>query len=133
MPIRKLPSVYKPYVGDEDSFQIAVARFLDIRGVLWTHPANERKTKVMTSKSGKTFSPEGALLKRKGVKRGVPDILIYEPRKGFVGFAIELKVGSNTVSEEQKFWLESLQKRGWKTLASWSLDEVISEIENYLS
>jgi len=127
------PTTFAPYIGTEDSFQIAVARFLDVKGLLWTHPANERKTKTFTTKKGVTFSLEGMLLTKKGVKKGVSDCLIFEPRKGFSGFFIELKCGKNKPTDYQIMFLENAKKRGYKTLVSWSLDEVIFEVENYLS
>jgi len=59
------PKKFQPYIGTEDQFQIAVAQFLDLKGLLWFHAANERKTKKYTLKSGKEISLEGILLKRK--------------------------------------------------------------------
>jgi len=54
----------------EDSLQISVATYLDYLNITWCHVANERKT-----------SPQaGARLKNKGVKSGVPDCVIFEPK-----------------------------------------------------
>jgi len=127
------PKEFKPYIGTEDQFQISVAQFLDIKGLLWFHPANERKTKKYQLKSGKEISLEGLLLKKKGVKPGVSDNIILEPRKGFCGFIIEIKVGKNKPTEAQLSFLEAAKHRGFKTLITWSLDEFIWEVENYLS
>lgn len=127
------PKEFKPYEGLEDNFQISAAHFLDIKGLYWIHPANERKTKVYTKKDGSKVSLEGLMLKKRGVKRGAVDCLIFEPRKGFHGFFIELKVKDNTPSDEQIAFLEAAKRRGFKTLITWSLDEFIWEVENYLS
>ena len=111
------------YEGTEDQFQTTIARYLDSLGVLYTHVANERKT-----------SPQaGARLKRKGVKSGVPDILIFEPRAQYNGLAIELKVGYNKISENQTAWLEKLSTNGWMVMWSNDLDKVIETIDNYLN
>jgi hypothetical protein len=104
-----------------------VAQYLDLRGWLWNHTANERKTTIRA----------GARLKKKGVKPGVPDVMIYEPWKqvrgreptvfefsGF-GVAIELKVGRNKPTEAQNGWLDALAARGWSTHVCRSLDGVI--------
>ncbi len=123
---------FEPYKGSEDSFQIAVSKFLNDLNILWTHIANERKTDVKTNKKGVTYSASGAKLKAKGVKRGVPDVLIFEPRGEHLGFAIELKVGKNTSTPYQTEWREKLHMRGWLTMESKSLDEVIFCIKNYL-
>ncbi len=64
-------------------------------------PANERKT-----------SPRaGARLKKKGVKSGVPDILIFEPKGRYNGIAIELKTGNNKLTNNQKMVDEIIGKR----------------------
>lgn len=106
----------------EDNLQVQTARYLDLLGVLWFHPANERKTSIQAGKR----------LKLKGVKSGVPDVLIFEPKNDFNGLAIELKIKPNKVSLNQKKWLKSLEKNKWSTHIAYSLDEVINIVENYL-
>lgn len=123
---------WKKYIGSENDFQITVATHLDLLGVLWNHSAGERKTKMRQDKNGGWFSPEGNILKMKGVKSGVPDVMIYEGDGGYRGLAIELKVGYNKPSEHQESWLEQLRKRQWQTHWSNSLDEVLFIIECYL-
>ena len=87
----------------EDDLQMACAKYLDLLGVLWFHCGNERKT-----------SPRaGARLKKKGVKSGVPDILIFEPKGRYNGIAIELKTGNNKLTRNQIKWLERLEQKGW--------------------
>lgn len=120
------------YLGSEDDFQKTVARHLDMLGVLWNHSAGERKTKIRQAKNGKFFSPEGNILKAKGVKSGVPDVMIYEGDNQYRGLAIELKVGYNKPNNNQLQWLEQLRKRQWQCHWSNSLDEVLFIIENYL-
>ena len=73
-------------------------------------------------------------LKRMGYKRGLPDILIFErpPAYGnqFVGVAIELKrKKGGIVSDEQKEWLEKLQKQGWFAIVCRGADEAILILE----
>ena len=122
---------FQKYLGTEDEFQKKVALYLDYSGLDWFHPANERKTKMFVNSKGQKFSPEGCKLKAKGVKSGVPDILIFNQRNGFGGLAIELKVGPNTLSATQIEWMERLNKNGWLCFVSWSLDEVLSLIDWY--
>jgi len=117
----KSESRFQPYKGSEDNFQISAARFLDQIGALWFHTPN----------GGRRGKAESGRFKAMGVKAGVPDILILDPRPGFAGFAIELKVGKNDTSEFQDQWIMNLRKRGWKILITWSLDEFIFEVESY--
>lgn len=121
------------YQGYETDFQKTLARFLDQYGVVWCHVANERQTSIKQSRGGRYYSPEGNKLKSMGVKKGVPDVMIFEPHGGFVGLAIELKVGSNKPTPEQKWWLAKLQESGWMTMWSNDLDDVIEHVEKYMS
>jgi hypothetical protein len=114
---------FQPYIGSEDNFQKSVARYLDSKGVLWFHCPN----------GGHRNVAEAAKLKAMGVKAGVPDVLIFEPRKGYHGFAIELKVAKNKRTEHQMEMQELFMSHNWKVITSYSLDEVIAEIDNYFS
>lgn len=122
LPIKKIGQ-YQPYIGSEDNFQKSVARYLDSKGVLWFHCPN----------GGHRNVAEAAKLKAMGVKAGVPDVLIFQPRKGYHGFAIELKVGKNTCTENQIEMQRHLIDHNWKVIVSYSLDHTIAEIDNYFS
>ena len=111
------------YIGKEDDFQKSVARYLDSLGVLWCHVPNESKSKVQYRVKQKA----------KGLKSGLPDCLIFEPKGIYNGMAIELKVGKNKISEYQKYWLEELSSRAWKCIVAYDLDEAIQEIDKYLN
>jgi len=115
-------SEFKPYYGKESNFQITAAIFLDSCRIIWFHPPN----------GGSRNAREAANLKKQGVKPGVPDIIIMEARKGFHGFVIELKVGRNKPSPYQLIMLKNLKDRGYKVLLTYSLDELMYEVEKYL-
>lgn len=59
---------------------------------------------------GKRDKATAAVLKRQGVKAGVPDIMLPAARAGYHGLYIELKAGENTTTKKQKEWdnLEAL-------------------------
>ena len=114
-----------PYEEDE---QIKLAQYLDMKNYCWCHVPNEGKHKIQYY----------AKQKRLGVKKGVPDILIFDsPKrairemvgceiKRFKGIAIELKrKKGGRVSEEQKEWLDKLDNRGWLTRVCKGADESI--------
>jgi hypothetical protein len=71
-------------------------------------------------------------LKAMGVKPGVPDLILPVPMHGYTGLVIELKMGKNTPSPDQRRWLEHFASIGWKTAVHYSCDAAISEIEEYL-
>jgi hypothetical protein len=54
-----------------------------------------------------------ARLKDEGVRPGVPDLLWPLKAYGYVGLALELKVGNNDTSAHQDDWLAWLSAQGW--------------------
>ena len=106
----------------EDNLQMAVCEYLDALKILWCHVANERKASHQA----------GSRLKKKGVKSGVPDCIIFEPRGKYHGLFIELKIKPNKASSNQKKWLNNLGMRGYKCVVCYSLDEVISIVNQYI-
>jgi len=120
-----MSKVKKPktqYQGKEDDFQISIASYLDAKKVLWCHVTNEGMIPVYYR----------AKLKRKGLKNGVPDILIFHPNNTYNGLAIELKAQYNKPSESQLFWIEELKKHKWNAVWSNNIDEVLKLIDDYL-
>ena len=72
-------------------------------------------------------------LKLQGVKAGVPDICLPVPRPGFHGLYIELKRREGgRVSYEQKAWIMTLNRFGYRAVVCRGWDEAREEIEHYL-
>lgn len=107
---------------EEDNLQKAVATYLDYQNILWCHVANERKSTQIAGKR----------LKEKGVKSGVPDVLIFEPIGVYIGLAIELKIKPNKPTSTQLEWLKGLQEKGWSVSVCYSFDEFLKAFEDYL-
>lgn len=119
-------NTYQPmikYKGKEEDFQKAVKKYLDALGLFWFHPPNEIR-------ANKTYLKKRSSL---GVKKGVSDVIILEPRGVYHGLFIELKVGSNKPSPEQLNFIEIAKSKGYKAMWSRSLDEVINTVEEYLN
>ena len=72
-------------------------------------------------------------MKRAGYKKGIPDILIFEPMGGYVGLALEVKTKTGRASEHQKRWQKELQGRGWKAEICKGLDECLDCIDQYFN
>lgn len=93
--------------ASEHSSQMVLARILTRSGVLFTATAN----------GGHRTGRAGASLRSAGVKKGVPDILIFTPPPlgGFVGAAVELKRedGGGRLSTDQQRWIFALIQCGW--------------------
>jgi hypothetical protein len=71
-------------------------------------------------------------LKKEGVKRGVPDIFLAVPNHKHHGLFIELKHGSNKLTDEQKAWREKLELENYKHVTCKSWIEASEEIKKYL-
>ena len=70
-------------------------------------------------------------MKQAGYKKGIPDILIFEPRNGYVGLALEVKTMVGRASPHQKQWQHDLRQRGWKAEICKGLNACIECIDEY--
>ena len=73
-----------------------------------------------------------SMMKAQGMKAGVPDVCILEPKKGYHGLFIELKVKGNRPTDKQLEWIKRLSERGYATAVCWSADDAIKVIEEYM-
>ena len=87
------------------------------------HPAN----------GGKRNLREAARLKKAGVVAGVADLLLLVPSKEHHMLCIEIKTRIGTQTKKQKEWQLIAEKSGKKYVICRSLEEFMSEIQNYLS
>jgi hypothetical protein len=76
----------------------------------------------------------GARLQRLGVQRGVPDLLLLEPRGAYHGLALELKRAdhSNAPTPEQWCWLEHLRAVGYLAVVCYGAQAAIDALTHYL-
>lgn len=90
---------------------------------LMYHVPNEGKRSIVT----------GSRMKKAGLKSGVPDIILPVAHGGYIGLAIEMKYGKNTLTEKQSEWLIALARAGHKTAVCYSFESAKDMIERYLS
>lgn len=81
---------------------------------------------------GKRDKATAAKLKCEGVRSGVPDICIPVARRGFHGYYIEMKVGKNTRTMDQKAWAMALLLEGYKVDVWYGWQEAAHAIIEYL-
>lgn len=112
--------------GSEDEFQLRVANYLDKHHYVWFHTPN----------GGKRHIAVATKMKAMGVKRGVPDVMIFDPVKidgfSYTGMALELKSFTGVTSRDQVKWKAFLIKRGWYHNFLWSMaefDELMDRVE----
>lgn len=122
--------------SQEDILQIACSNYLKLQypKALFCHVPNGGNRSAVT----------GAVLKRMGTKKGVPDLLIFDRRGEYAGLAIELKVTykrvnkngtikltDNKPSPEQEEWLERLYYNGWRTHVIYSFESFKALVDEY--
>lgn len=88
---------------------------------------------------GLRYPATAARMKAEGVKSGVPDIMLAVPVDNgytgprYTGLFIEMKVGKNVPTDEQKEWLKYLGQAGYFTAVCYSWIEARYVILKYLN
>jgi hypothetical protein len=73
------------------------------------------------------------MLKREGVRSGVPDLFLAFPCRGYHGLFIELKRrDSGKVSPTQADWITRLNKSGYLVIVAFGAKEAVKVIVDYL-
>lgn len=67
-----------------------------------------------------------------GCRKGVPDLMLPIPSKGYHGLFIEMKNNNGRLSKEQKAWLEALSTFGYKAVSCKGFDEAARVLEDYI-
>lgn len=112
--------------NNEDKMSIALATYIKLSypKVLFSHIPNGGKRNVR----------EAVKFKRMGVRRGLPDFLIFETNDPYLrGVAIELKVKPNKPSSEQLEVIEELKRLKWAAHICYSFNEAKIIIDKYLN
>lgn len=108
--------------SNETYEQIAVIDYCDINGIPVFHVPNE----------GKRSAKTGKMMKRMGLRNGVPDLIFPISKRGFHGLAIEMKYGKNKPTEKQLEWLDLLNANGYKAVVCYGFDEAKETIDWYM-
>ena len=129
----------KPYIGDEDNFQISTVPIFahHFKAYEYFHTPN----------GGRRNKREAAKLKRMGVKKGVSDWVVLNPNEKHHGLVIELKAAKRVrkelkrgieyqvvygkIYDHQIEFLEQMEANGYFACIAWNLSEVRKIIENY--
>lgn len=114
--------------NEEDSEQADTIKWFDLQyrkldGRLFAVPNGGKRSKITA-----------AMLKRTGVRPGVPDLVLPVPMAGYHGLYIEMKKKEGgTVSKEQKDWLQFLLLQGYMAVVCNGFEEAKAVITNYLA
>ena len=73
-----------------------------------------------------------AILKREGVRPGVPDLFLAVPRGTVPGLFVEMKTGRGVVRDVQLSFMELLRERGYRCVVARGFGEARRAIIEYL-
>ena len=90
---------------------------------LWMLHSSLNGVKMTKAQAGRAIA--------QGMLSGVPDLFLPVPKNGYHGLFIEMKYGSNKVTEDQEKFLQNAANVGYAISVCYSANEAIKRIENY--
>ena len=79
----------------------------------------------------KLSKTQAGIAKAQGMLSGVPDLFLPVPRGKYHGLYIEMKHGSNTLTENQERFLQNAANVGYAVAVCYSAQEAIKRIGDY--
>lgn len=79
----------------------------------------------------KLSKSQAGIAKGQGMLSGVPDLFLPVPRGKYHGLYIEMKHGTNTLTDNQKKFLQNAANVGYAVSVCYSASEAIKRIEDY--
>lgn len=122
------PKIKKKRSSGESQHQIAFFNWIKMQSVKYPelnfvfHIPNGKQRHVIVATQ----------LKREGVRKGVPDLMLLVPKGNFHGFVAELKFGHGRTSDEQEIWFNFLRKQGYFVGVYWEWTHLAADIVKYL-
>ncbi len=90
---------------------------------LWMLHSSLNGVKMTKAQAGRAIA--------QGMLSGVPDLFLPVPKNGYHGLFIEMKYGSNKVTENQEKFLQNAANVGYAISVCYSANEAIKRIEDY--
>lgn len=94
------------------------------------HPIAKRAFAVPNG--GARSKPTAAILKAEGVLAGVSDVMLPFPAGGAHGLWIEFKHGANTLTHEQRQWLDDMLGLGYQCCVAYDAELAIKHTVRYM-
>lgn len=83
---------------------------------------------------GKRSNATGGRMKREGLRKGFPDIMLCVPHCGYAGLMIELKrTKGSKISEDQKEWIRKLNYQRYAAVFCYGWEEAWNVIKAYIT
>lgn len=75
---------------------------------------------------------EAANMKRQGVKRGIADVILQVPKKGFASLCLEFKTLTGKQSGDQREYQRQVEMAGSKYVVVRSVEQALRVMQEYL-
>lgn len=119
----------KTPVSSETQEQIALFEWADLQ--CNRHP--ELRLMFHVPNEGKRSVVMGRMMKRMGLKQGVPDVILPVPKGRYHGLAIEMKTQKGRPTANQLVWIDRLRAQGWRAEICHGWQDAADTIRGYLS
>ena len=120
---------FERLVPTESEEQQALFRFCAVE--MQRYP--ELDMLVHIPNEGKRTQSTGGRLKKEGLRKGFPDLMLCTPHCGYAGLVIELKRKKGSkISEEQKEWIRKLNYQCYAAVFCYGWEEAWNVIKAYL-
>jgi VRR-NUC domain len=95
----------------------------------WFAYAYPKKLAFAIPNGGNRSAATGEMLKKEGVKAGIPDILVASVNGKYAGLFIEMKAESGRVSLNQQHMIDHLESEGYKVKVcrGWEAAKIATE------
>lgn len=81
---------------------------------------------------GRRDKKTGARMKYEGVLKGVSDLILLIPKKGYASLCIEMKTPKGIQSEEQRKWQREAERCRNRYVVCRSIEEFMKAVNEYL-
>lgn len=118
-PKRRTAPADNPYEAHD---QALLCQYMDAKRILYFAVPNDgERSYAMSQKAAAT-----------GLKAGVPDLCIPQPRAPYHGLYIELKrKRGGVVSESQQWWIDALRGQSYRAEVCCGYDAAVKVLEDY--
>lgn len=106
----------------EHGMQVAVIHWAQLQAAV-LHPL---RLLYAIPNGGKRPLRVGLEMKREGLRKGVLDLNLPVPARGFVGLWVEMKTATGVLSTDQKWWREQLRAAGHDVQVCRSIESAIA-------
>lgn len=96
------------------------------------HIPELRNMVIHIPNEGKRTISMGRKLRQIGLRPGVADLFIPIPRHGYNGVWVEIKSKHGVLRENQREFLSDMEKQGYLTFISRSLEDFMQKINAYM-